>query len=58
MLRKLMDWFLYDNGLRHERVKESELCVLLEHSSQNLCDMEICLTLLSLPDPGGRKELT
>ena len=19
--RKLMDWFLYDNGLRHERVK-------------------------------------
>ena len=22
MLRKLMDWFLYDNGLRHERVKD------------------------------------
>ena len=21
LLRKLMDWFLYDNGLRHERVK-------------------------------------
>ena len=23
LLRKLMDWFLYDNGLRHERVKRS-----------------------------------
>ena len=21
LLRKSMDWFLYDNGLRHERVK-------------------------------------
>ena len=21
-----MDWFLYDNGLRHERVKVIELC--------------------------------
>ena len=21
--RKSMDWFLYDNGLRHERVKEN-----------------------------------
>ena len=24
LLRKSMDWFLYDNGLRHERVKSSE----------------------------------
>ena len=23
LLRKSMDWFLYDNGLRHERVKIS-----------------------------------
>ena len=23
--RKLMDWFLYDNGLRHERVKHFSL---------------------------------
>ena len=23
LLRKSMDWFLYDNGLRHERVKLS-----------------------------------
>ena len=22
LLSKSMDWFLYDNGLRHERVKE------------------------------------
>ena len=24
MLRKSMDWFLYDNGLRHERVKSED----------------------------------
>ena len=24
LLRKLMDWFLYDNGLRHERVKNEK----------------------------------
>ena len=24
MLSKSMDWFLYDNGLRHERVKQTE----------------------------------
>ena len=23
LLHKSMDWFLYDNGLRHERVKRS-----------------------------------
>ena len=25
LLRKSMDWFLYDNGLRHERVKSIEI---------------------------------
>ena len=25
MLRKSVDWFLYDNGLRHERVKNAPL---------------------------------
>ena len=24
---KWMYWFLYDNGLRHERVKENEICI-------------------------------
>ena len=24
LLRKSMDWFLYDNGLRHERVKQNQ----------------------------------
>ena len=32
-----MDWFLYDNGLRRERVKstqnDSSLLVLLDHQS-------------------------
>ena len=25
LLRKSMDWFLYDNGLRHERVKTAKV---------------------------------
>ena len=29
-----MDWFLYDNGLRHERVKY-HLCYVLESSKNN-----------------------
>ena len=28
LLRKSMDWFLHDNGLRHERVKLN-LCLLI-----------------------------
>ena len=31
-----MDWFLYDNGLRHERVKFDEI-VTASYSSLNLC---------------------
>ena len=27
LLRKWMDWFLYDNGLRHERVKPVALVI-------------------------------
>ena len=27
LVRKSMDWFLYDNGLRHERVKEKKIFV-------------------------------
>ena len=30
LLRKSMDWFLYDNGLRHERVKNSILLIISE----------------------------
>ena len=25
LLRKSMDWFLYDNGFRHERIKHTTL---------------------------------
>ena len=28
LLRKSMDWFLYDNGLRHERVKWNQITYL------------------------------
>ena len=27
LLRKSMDWFLYDNDLRHERVKRAEKAI-------------------------------
>ena len=29
-----MDWFLYDNGLRHERVKKSGRLLLLKNIDQ------------------------
>ena len=29
LLRKSMDWFLYDNGLRHERVKDEVIILCL-----------------------------
>ena len=29
LLCKSMDWFLYDNSLRHERVKQETLCVVI-----------------------------
>ena len=40
-----MDWFLYDNGLRHERVKQSDLSKMQKINGdffqqflgQNLC---------------------
>ena len=33
LLGKSMDWFLYDNGLHHERVKESEKHTRNVHNS-------------------------
>ena len=27
LLRKSMDWFLYDNGRLHERVKQNQICI-------------------------------
>ena len=32
LLRKSMDWFLYDNGLRHERVK-TKIIIVIEQTS-------------------------
>ena len=34
LLRNSMDWLLYDNGLRHERVKHVPIAIL---SKQGLC---------------------
>ena len=34
LLRKSVDWFLYDNGLRHERVNSSQKKFLAFLSSQ------------------------
>ena len=35
MLRKSMDWFLYDIGLRHERVKRSFEAIKVMDSYEN-----------------------
>ena len=32
-----MDWFLYDNGLRHERVKGSSITIVLLYYSSITC---------------------
>ena len=34
--RKSMDWFLYDNGLRHERVNWTKEHLIKEHSIKNI----------------------
>ena len=44
LLCKLMDWFLYDNGLRHERVK----CNILEAQVTNLQNKVILLFAMHL----------
>ena len=35
-----MDWFLYDNGLRHERVKQENQRKLMQQHDQNFPDKE------------------
>ena len=39
LLRKSMDWFLYENGCRHERVKDKFLAsaILYRHGASKLC---------------------
>ena len=32
-----MDWFLYDNGLRHERVKNGFMRIFAEFTKKYLC---------------------
>ena len=50
LLRKLMDWFLYDNGLRHERVKQfRQFC--------NFCLITILLCFLKMKVKIYSKEL-
>ena len=36
-----MDWFLYDNSLRHERVKRIDSLLFPQKSSENLCSNHI-----------------
>ena len=33
-----MDWFLYDNGLRHERVNKKPITLFLEFSTRQFSD--------------------
>ena len=47
MLRKSMDWFLYDNGLRHERVNHTDYLVNFESFYRDIRNLKI----LSEEDP-------
>ena len=47
MQSKSMDWFLYDNGLRHERVKYDEKCFLL-HVKSSFRSQDIYFFVLSI----------
>ena len=44
LLYKSMDWFQYDNGLRHERVMEKKLLLPVQHCS-NVGFLKLALVL-------------
>ena len=51
MQSKSMDWFLYDNGLRHERVKCSEQILLLctgGDGEHNVSKISVQISLICL----------
>ena len=49
-----MNWFLYDNGLRHERVKKGFMRIFAEFTKKHLClnlffdKVELCRAATSL----------
>ena len=59
ILRKSLDWFLYDNGLRHERVKSRDdtqihfLKYYLSESSRSLGNFAMFLALINIFSPGS-----
>ena len=48
LLRKSMDWFLYDNGLRHERVKSQISVTTVGFELQIFCKLSSYLTHLAI----------
>ena len=48
LLRKSMDWFLYDNGLRHERVKSQISVTTVGFELQIFCKLSSYLTHLTI----------
>ena len=69
LLRKLMDWFLYDNGLRHERVNvpailfnhTNNFCFLLMHVHWKFSVNRVLrhiLSVVKLFHPSGVNQVT
>ena len=46
-----MDWFLYTNGLRHERVKEISMKEITMHLSKQNCKSQLNLILFFFQVP-------
>ena len=40
-----MDWFLYDNGLHHERVNVKSLTYYFHMKTKILADFQICISV-------------
>ena len=45
---KSMDWFPYDNGLRHERVKGSDYFCIFQSQVSDVVLVSLLLTLITL----------
>ena len=52
LLRKSMDWFLYDIGLRHERVKIKKYNQIKIHKNRTMYIYSSCLSNRETPSTG------
>ena len=56
LLRNLMDWFLYDNGLRHERVNYINLYIYTKISLIKIICIFNIFTVIDLPSFKRKKK--